>query len=42
MQICLKSINLYTNEIFINLIYDPRELTNTSLVLLEKSKILEN
>lgn len=38
MQICLKSINLYTNEIFINLIYDPRELTNISLVLLEKSK----
>lgn len=27
---------MYTNEIFINLIYDPRELTNTSLVLLEK------
>lgn len=38
MQICLKSINLYTTEVFINLIYDPIELTNISLVLLEKSK----
>lgn len=38
MQICLKSINLYSNEVFINLIYEPIELTNISLVLLEKSK----